>query len=56
VFYGCNRYPECDLTVGQKPLTEPCPKCGGLLVQGPKGVKCVTNGDYESEGGPTEAA
>jgi DNA topoisomerase I len=56
VFYGCNRYPECDFTVGQKPLTEPCPKCGGLLVQGPKGVKCVTNGDYESEGGPTEAA
>jgi DNA topoisomerase-1 len=56
VFYGCNRYPECDFTVGQKPLLEPCPKCGGLLVQGPKGVRCATNGDYESEGGPTEAA
>jgi DNA topoisomerase-1 len=56
VFYGCNRYPECDFTVGNKPLPEPCPKCGGLLVQGPKGVKCVTSGDYESEGGPTEAA
>jgi DNA topoisomerase I len=56
VFYGCNRYPECDFTVGQKPLPDPCPKCGGLLVQGPKGVKCVTNADYESEGGPTEAA
>jgi DNA topoisomerase-1 len=56
VFYGCNRYPECDFTVGQKPLTEPCPNCGGLLVQGPKGIKCSTNGDYESQGGPTEAA
>jgi DNA topoisomerase I len=56
VFYGCNRYPECDFTVGQKPLPEPCPNCGGLLVQGPKGVKCATNGDYQSEGGPTEAA
>jgi DNA topoisomerase I len=56
VFYGCNRYPECDFTVGNKPLPDPCPKCGGLLAQGPKGVKCVTNGDYESEGGPTEAA
>jgi DNA topoisomerase I len=56
VFYGCNRYPDCDFTVGQKPLQEPCPNCGGLLVQGPKGVKCSTNGDYESEGGPTEAA
>jgi DNA topoisomerase-1 len=56
VFYGCNRYPECDFTVGQKPLTEPCPNCGGLLVEGPKGIKCSTNGDYESQGGPTEAA
>jgi DNA topoisomerase I len=67
VFYGCNRYPECDFTVGQKPLPEPCPNCGGLLVEGPKGVKCSTNGDYEAGegkspegagvgGGPTEAA
>src|ERR671919_653972 len=57
VFYGCNRYPECDFTVNQRPLTEACPKCGGLLTEGPKGIKCV-NGDYEAEagGGPTEAA
>lgn len=57
VFYGCNRYPECDFTVNQRPLLEPCPKCGGLLTEGPKGIKCV-NGDYEAEagGGPTEAA
>ena len=57
VFYGCNRYPECDFTVNQRPLPEPCPKCGGLLTEGPKGIKCA-NGDYEAEagGGPTEAA
>ncbi len=57
VFYGCNRYPECDFTVNQQPLPEPCPKCGGLLTEGPKGIKCV-NGDYQAEagGGPTEAA
>ncbi len=57
VFYGCNRYPECDFTLNQRPLPEPCPKCGGLLTEGPKGIKCV-NGDYEAEagGGPTEAA
>ncbi|MGH3925105.1 MAG: topoisomerase DNA-binding C4 zinc finger domain-containing protein, partial [Pseudonocardiaceae bacterium] len=57
VFYGCNRYPECDFTVNQRPLPEACPKCGGLLTEGPKGIKCV-NGDYEAEagGGPTEAA
>ena len=57
VFYGCNRYPECDFTLNQRPLPEPCPKCGGLLTEGPKGIKCA-NGDYEAEagGGPTEAA
>ncbi len=57
VFYGCNRYPECDFTTNQRPLPEPCPKCGGLLTQGPKGIKCL-NGDYASEegSGPTEAA
>jgi DNA topoisomerase-1 len=58
VFYGCNRYPECDFTVGQRPLPDPCPNCGGLLVEGPKGIRCHTNGDYEADagGGPTEAA
>jgi DNA topoisomerase I len=57
VFYGCNRYPECDFTVGNRPLPEPCPTCSGLLVEGPKGIKC-TNCDYEAGegGGPTEAA
>jgi DNA topoisomerase-1 len=56
VFYGCNRYPECDFTVGHRPLPEPCPKCGGLLVDAPKGIKCSECGYQAGEGGPTEAA
>ena len=28
VFYGCVNYPKCDFTVWNKPLPEPCPKCG----------------------------
>jgi DNA topoisomerase-1 len=32
VFYGCNNYPECDFTSWKRPLAQPCPKCGGLLV------------------------
>ena len=32
VFYGCNRYPDCDFAVWSKPLEEPCPNCGGLLT------------------------
>jgi DNA topoisomerase-1 len=31
-FYGCSNYPTCDFTSWKKPLAQPCPKCGGLLV------------------------
>ncbi|HVU10004.1 MAG TPA: type I DNA topoisomerase [Phototrophicaceae bacterium] len=33
VFYGCSRYPDCEFTSWQKPLAQPCPNCGGLLVE-----------------------
>jgi DNA topoisomerase-1 len=46
IFYGCSRYPECDFVSWDKPLPEPCPQCGGLLVQGAKNmIRCV-NGDF----------
>jgi DNA topoisomerase I len=32
VFYGCNRYPECDFTTPNLPIPEPCPKCGAPFV------------------------
>ncbi len=32
VFYGCANYPECDFTSWKRPLPNPCPSCGGLLV------------------------
>ena len=55
-FYGCNRYPECEFAVWQRPVAEPCPKCGSLMVATAKSTKC-TQCDYVSEGGgPTEAA
>ncbi len=31
-FYGCINYPNCDFTSWKRPLPQPCPKCGGLLV------------------------
>jgi DNA topoisomerase-1 len=31
-FYGCSGYPACNFAVNQKPLPEPCPDCGKLLV------------------------
>jgi len=32
-FYGCSRYPECDFVINNKPIHQPCPKCGKLLIQ-----------------------
>lgn len=32
IFYGCSRYPDCEFASWQKPIPEPCPKCGGLLT------------------------
>jgi DNA topoisomerase I len=32
VFYGCNRYPECDFTTPNQPIVEPCPKCGAPFI------------------------
>lgn len=32
VFYGCENYPACEFTSWKKPLPQPCPHCGGMLV------------------------
>jgi len=33
VFYGCSNYPQCKFAVSHKPIAQPCPNCGNLLVQ-----------------------
>lgn len=33
VFYGCERYPECDYTTWDKPLNEECPECKHMMVE-----------------------
>ena len=41
-FYGCANYPNCKFSVWQRPLPEPCPKCGGLLTEAGKNrAKCL---------------
>jgi DNA topoisomerase-1 len=41
-FYGCSSYPDCDFTTWDRPVPQPCPRCGGLLVvKGDKLVKCT---------------
>ena len=50
IFYGCNRYPECEFVSWDKPVGRNCPKCEHFLVEkkvkGGKQVICP-NGDYE---------
>ena len=42
VFYGCSNYPDCRFATNSRPLPQPCPKCGGLLVKyGRNGTKCT---------------
>jgi DNA topoisomerase-1 len=41
IFYGCNRWPDCDFALWDKPSGETCPKCGSLLVIDKRGrIKC----------------
>ncbi|MRG85411.1 type I DNA topoisomerase [Salinibacillus xinjiangensis] len=51
-FYGCDRYPECEFVSWDKPISRPCPKCEGLLVEKKKKkgtqVQC-TQCDYKEE-------
>ncbi|WP_080846458.1 type I DNA topoisomerase [Cytobacillus gottheilii] len=52
IFYGCDRFPECDFISWDKPLARSCPKCENTLVEKKlkKGVQvqCVEC-DYKEE-------
>ena len=62
-FYGCNKYPECNLVLWNKPVEKPCPKCNAkFLVEKTSKTKgnylvCAMQdcGYTESEGQAKEA-
>lgn len=58
MFYGCNNYPACDFTSWKKPLPQPCPNCGGLLVAANKNfAQCIQcEHQFELSGLPEVAA
>ncbi|HWO96953.1 MAG TPA: type I DNA topoisomerase [Bacillus sp. (in: firmicutes)] len=52
MFYGCDRFPECDFVSWDKPIARKCPKCEHLLVEKKQknGMQVVcTNCDYKEE-------
>lgn len=52
IFYGCNRYPDCDFVSWDKPVPRPCPRCGNLMVEKKAKkdtvIRC-TECDYQEE-------
>ncbi|WP_274361494.1 type I DNA topoisomerase [Paenibacillus thermotolerans] len=32
VFYGCDRYPECEFVSWDQPASDPCPECGSMMI------------------------
>jgi DNA topoisomerase-1 len=51
VFYGCNRYPECDFVAWGKPTGTRCPECGGLMLVANRAgtqAKCQSCGHREA--------
>ncbi|WP_342509442.1 type I DNA topoisomerase [Sporosarcina sp. FSL K6-2383] len=52
IFYGCDRYPECEYVSWDKPVARPCPKCEHTLVEKKlkKGVQIqCTECDYKED-------
>ncbi|MFS0839368.1 type I DNA topoisomerase [Paenibacillus sp. 1P03SA] len=33
IFYGCDHYPECDFVSWDKPVAQPCPSCGSMMIE-----------------------
>jgi DNA topoisomerase-1 len=60
LFFGCDRYPECDYVSWDKPVSKPCPDCGGLMVEkrsrGNVQWHCTACGHSESAPDAEEAA
>ncbi|RHW36418.1 type I DNA topoisomerase [Neobacillus notoginsengisoli] len=52
IFYGCDRFPECDFLSWDKPLPRNCPKCDNVLIEKKlkKGVQVQCSScDYKEE-------
>lgn len=52
IFYGCDRYPECEYVSWDKPIARPCPKCDNTLIEkkSKKGVRIqCTECEYEED-------
>ena len=55
-FYGCSSYPDCTFAVNARPLPQPCPECGKMLLAlGRSNARC-TSCDYKGPAPEEEPA
>ncbi len=58
-FWGCSRYPACQFILNRRPVPNPCPECGKLMVQQNRTTNSCTSCSWQeaaSQDGTTESA
>lgn len=46
-FWGCSRYPNCEFIVNRKPVPNPCPECGKLMVEQNRSTVACTSCSWQ---------
>ena len=46
-FWGCSRYPACEFIMNRKPVPNPCPECGKLMVQQNRNTVACTSCSWQ---------
>lgn len=57
IFYGCDRYPECDHVMWDRPSKKPCPSCDSMMIEkrSKQAVKLLCSQcDHQEQSGETE--
>ena len=54
-FWGCSRYPACEFIINRKPVPNPCPECGKLMVQQNRATVACTSCSWQESANLAEA-
>ena len=54
VFFGCEKYPECDFSTWDTPTEEKCEKCGKTLFRRKGSLVCLSDGCGFEKDAPTD--
>ncbi len=47
VFWGCSRYPACEFLSNRRPVPNPCPECGKMMVQQNRSTVACTSCSWQ---------